>query len=198
MNIMKYLYLGAVRQVDRHLRELFGRISDEALENILVIIFVDHSEAFDEHGESGYSDVIPEVCQPPLIAYDPSDTVSPEIVDDPVGLMQIYQTIGNVAGIELPSYKSQSVLSNRMDSIVFIHRLSNPAHEFLMGKYAVWRSESDYVIWDGIDDTYHYHRNTRGLELELQNYIDELDHTTPKSASEMEEYTKEQSNKRGI
>ena len=195
--IMKDLYLGAVRQVDRHLRELFDRISDEVLENTLVIIFGDHGEAFGEHGELGHNDVIPEVCQVPLIMYDPSDTVSPEIVDDPVGLIQIYQTIGNVAGVELPSHNSQSLLSNQTDSVVFTHGLSNPTDEFLMGKYAAWRSESDYVIWDAIDDTYHHHGNTGGLELELQNHIDELDHITPKSASEMEEYTKEQLKKLG-
>lgn len=195
--IMKDLYLGAVRQVDRHLRELFDRISDEVLENTLVIIFGDHGEAFGEHGELGHNDVIPEVCQVPLIMYDPSDTVSPEIVDDPVGLIQIYQTIGNVAGVELPSHSSQSLLSNQTDSVVFTHGLSNPTDEFLMGKYAAWRSESDYVIWDAIDDTYHHHGNTGGLELELQNHINELDHITPKSASEMEEYTKEQLKKLG-
>ena len=191
IQIMKDLYLGAVRQVDHHLKSLVTAISDKVLDETVVVVFGDHGEAFGVDGEIGHNDIIPEVAHVPLLIRDPTGQLEEGRIDTPVQLLDIYQTIGSLAGISVPQTNATDLTGGPPESPAFTHAGQNPEDDSLMKKYGVWRSPSDYLIWDSETDTVHRYGNTDGLKTKLDRHLEELDRIPPIGAKALDDDAKD-------
>jgi arylsulfatase A-like enzyme len=179
IDVMKDLYLGAVRQVDHHLESLITAIPDDVLDKTVVVIFGDHGEAFGEGGKLGHNDIIPEVAHVPLLIKDPTGQLEKGRIDTPVQLADIYQTIGSLAGVSVPETNTNDLTETLPKSPVFTHTGQNPRDDSLMKKYGIWRTSSDYLVWNAETDTIDRYGNTDGLKTELDRHIEELNHVPP-------------------
>jgi arylsulfatase A-like enzyme len=192
VDVMKELYLGAVRQVDHHLMSLINKIPDDTLDETIIIIFGDHGEAFGENDELGHNAPIPEVTHVPLLIRDPTGSLPVGSVDDAVQLADIYQTVGSLAGISLPDTNTSDLTAYDPARPAFTHAEQNNNTDILCGKYAVWKSHRDYIIWDAVHDTTYKRGDISGLREPLDNHLDRLDPVSPTSASALTDDTKQQ------
>jgi arylsulfatase A-like enzyme len=192
IDVMKDLYLGAVRQVDHHLESLITAMPENVLDDTIVVIFGDHGEAFGEKGELGHNDIIPEVVHVPLLIRDPTGQLSNERIEETVQLSDIYQTIGTLTGISLPSTNTNDLTKGTLEGIAFSHAGQNEVNDSLLRKYGVWRSPSDYLIWDAEADTVEKYGNSEGLKSRLESHITNLDHVPPTGAKELDDDAKNQ------
>jgi arylsulfatase A-like enzyme len=101
---------GKYRQYDPEIRwmdDLVGRIftrlkSLGIWEQLLIVFTADHGEAFLEHDLRGHQDVMyDEVLRIPLIVRYPG-MGPPQRIAEPVELLDLYRTIGELAGLEVP------------------------------------------------------------------------------------------------
>lgn len=191
IEIMKELYLGAVRQTDHHLQSLINNIPENVLDETIIVVFGDHGEAFGEDGELGHNDVIPSVAHVPLLIHDPTGRLSAGRVDQPVQLADLYRTIGSLTGVSLPETNANDLTAESSAQVAFTHARDNEADEFLLEKYGVWRSPSDYLVWNTVTDTVHEQGETAGLEDALDEHIDELEHVPPTGARELDAEAKQ-------
>ena len=78
--LLRKLYEAQVRQVDDHVRDLFGLLGQHGLaENLTVIVTSDHGDEFGEHGGLSHDDkMFEELVHIPLMIYD-SDRDAPEV-----------------------------------------------------------------------------------------------------------------------
>lgn len=191
IEIMRELYLGAVRQTDHSIKSLINSMPDDVLDETVIIIFGDHGEAFGEDGELGHNDVIPSVAHVPLLIRDPTGQLTAERVDQPVQLADIYQTIGSITDVPLPETNTNDLTEEPSSQVVFTHAGDNEDNEFLLEKYGVWRSPSDYLLWNTVTNTVHNQGETAGLEDALEDHIDDLKHVPPTGARELHAETKQ-------
>lgn len=191
IDVMKHLYLGAVKQVDHHLESLITAIPDDVLDETVVVIFGDHGEAFGEEGKLGHNDIIPEVAHVPLLIKDPTGQLEKGRIDTPVQLADIYQTIGSLAGVSVPETNANDLTETLPESPVFTHAGQNAKDGSLLRKYGVWRSPSDYLIWDSESDTIDQYGNADGLETELNHHLDKLDRVPPTRTKELDDDAKD-------
>ncbi len=97
-------YDGAIRYVDERISKVVSRLEDLGLlDRTMVIITSDHGEAFGErdllgHGTSVYQD---QVHVPLVIKYP--DRRGPEVVRQPVSLVDVMPTVLSAAGLETPA-----------------------------------------------------------------------------------------------
>lgn len=191
VDIMNDLYLGTVRQVDDHLATLFDVIPDSTLAETIVVIFGDHGEAFGEQGELGHNDVIPPVAHVPLVIRDPTGRLPKGRITTPTQLSDIYETLGTLTDISLPETNSNDLTDDLSDMLAFTHHGLNKDDPSLMRKYGVWRSPSDYLIWETVSDTLNHHGDTAGLEQALDAHVDELNHVPPTGTTQMDDEAKQ-------
>jgi arylsulfatase A-like enzyme len=190
LEVMKDLYLGAVRQVDHHLESLVTAIPDNVLDETIVVIFGDHGEAFGEEGEIGHNDVMPSVAHVPLLIRDPTGQLSAGRTDAPVQLTDIYQTVGSLANISLPSTNANDLTEGFPSDPAFTHSGRNVEDDSLLEKYGVWRSPSDYLVWNAETDTTKRHGDAEGLKNALNNHLNNLNRIPPTGLNELDNEAK--------
>ncbi len=100
--LLQPLYLSEVRAVDENLRAL----DDQLLlrdPNVLVIATSDHGEELGDHGGIGHAVTLyEEVVRVPLIVRWPAVLPKGVRVDSVVSLLDIFPTLAQLAGLELP------------------------------------------------------------------------------------------------
>jgi len=187
MAIMKDLYLGAVRQVDHHLENIFENIPDRTLQNTVVVIFGDHGDAFGEKGEVGHNAPIPEVAHVPMIIKDPTETLPRTRVEKTAQLMDLYPTLAELLDIDVPRTGARNLVKDGPSGLAFTHSGDPSTNDRFLEKYAVWRSPTDYVIWDYRSDKFVEYGQTDGLKQELEDHVSDLEYVPPESREEMDE-----------
>lgn len=192
IDVMKDLYLGAVRQVDHHLKSLINAIPKNILNDTIIVIFGDHGEAFGEEGEVGHDDIIPQVSHVPLLIRDPTGQLPDGRINATVSLSDIYQTVGSLVDISLPDTRANDLTEGVTETPAFAHAGQNDADDSLLKKYGVYRSPSDYLIWDAEADTVEKHGNADGLRSRLENHLTNLDRVPPTGAKELDDDAKNQ------
>jgi len=191
IEVMKDLYLGAVRQVDHHLEALITAIPDNVLDETIVVVFGDHGEAFGEWGELGHNGILPPVTHVPLLIRDPTGTLPTGRVDSPVQLADIYQTVGSLADVSLPETNANDLTAGPPEGPAFTHAGHNERNDSLLAKYGVWQSPSDYLIWNAVTDTVDRYGDADGLREELDRHLDKLNRVPPTGAKELEDTAKD-------
>lgn len=144
---------GTYRQYDPEIRwmdDLVGRILArlKALgiwDKALIILTADHGEAFLEHDLRGHQDVMyDEVLRVPLIVQYPGMT-RPQRITTPVELLDVFQTISELADLDVPA-------DSRGESLVPIldGRRAERAHPFLFhSRYHFEHGEHQLAVRDG-------------------------------------------------
>jgi arylsulfatase A-like enzyme len=103
-------YDGSIREADDRLRGFFEFLEKRGeFDRTIVVLLGDHGEEFGEHGWVGHKGTIyPEVLQPPLIITAPS--IAPRVVDQHVGLKDVFATILDMLSIDLPPVAGRSLV----------------------------------------------------------------------------------------
>jgi arylsulfatase A-like enzyme len=187
MELMRDLYLGAVRQIDYHLKSFITNIPAEVLQNTVIIIFGDHGEAFGEKDEIGHNAPIPEVTHVPLIVRDPTERLPATRIAETVQISDLYPTVAEIIGVDIPQTNMTSLLNHEKDNIAFTHAGEEYSQDNLLSEYVAWRSPEDYLYWDKKEDTYIKHGNHDGLNQALENHINSMSHVTPQSTDQLSE-----------
>lgn len=185
------LYLGGVSQVDFHLKNLVTSIPDDILEKTIIIIFGDHGEAFDEAHELGHNDIIPSVTHVPLIIRDPTGQMPADNVSKPVELMDIYQTVAELTDTSVPQTSSCSLISDISQSPAIVASESNSFSETLLGRYGAFRSRSEYVIWDAIEDKYYPRNEFPELKESIRTHVTGVNSIPTDQADAIEDDTRQ-------
>ncbi len=94
------LYDGAIRYVDSRLPRLLEKLGYDSAEDLLIIT-ADHAEQFFEHGfwGHGYTTLVEEIHVPLLVRYD---GFKPATIDEPVSVLDLYATLLELYGIDVP------------------------------------------------------------------------------------------------
>jgi arylsulfatase A-like enzyme len=187
MAIMKDLYLGAVRQVDHHLENIFTNIPDKTLHNTVIVIFADHGDAFGEKNEVGHNAPIPEVTHVPMIIKDPTETIPQSRAEKTVQLIDLYPTLAELLDVEVPRTKATNLVKNDPSGLAFTHSGEPSTGDRFLEEYVVWRSPTDYVTWDYRNGEFAEFGQTDGLKQELEDHMSDLDYVPPESRDEMGE-----------
>jgi arylsulfatase A-like enzyme len=106
-------YDGEVKWVDEAMGRLVEKLRSLGIwDEVLFIFTADHGEAFGEHRLSGHQNVIyDEVLHIPLIVHYPRMRWTGRVAE-PVELLDLYATIGDLAGLSLPERgRSESLVS---------------------------------------------------------------------------------------
>lgn len=122
---LKSAYDDGCRWVDDNVERTMRLLAERGLlENTLVVITSDHGEAFGEHDTLGHGHHLhTEVARIPLLFQGPGPFATPQVIDEPVGLIDVFPTFFDWAGIEPPaSSEGRSLLpllaGRRSESIV--------------------------------------------------------------------------------
>lgn len=104
-------YDSSIREADDRLRRFFAFLEKRGeFDRTIVVLVGDHGEEFGEHGWVGHKGTIyPEVLQPPLIIAAP--TIKPRVVDQHVGLKDVFATVLDLVSIESPPVPGRSLVS---------------------------------------------------------------------------------------
>ena len=120
MNYVLAQYDACIRSADRILWKFLKSLEDAGrLENTLVVITSDHGEEMYEHGSIEHTHSLYEECvRIPLIFVGPN--VPPGRVEQQVGLIDIYPTVLDLAGVDAGSqFQGRNVLENSTPAPVF-------------------------------------------------------------------------------
>jgi arylsulfatase A-like enzyme len=98
-------YALEVEYVDRRIGELMEQLDRRGvLDNALVIFTSDHGEAFGEHNHVGHiSQLYDQLIRVPLIVSYPDRVAAGMVVDDPVGLIDLYPTVAELLRLPPPA-----------------------------------------------------------------------------------------------
>ena len=77
--------------------------ADGGLAGAIVAITSDHGEAFGEHGDYGHHQLHRETLHVPLMLRLPDGLGAGKVIDEPVGLIDLFATLLDVATLPLPS-----------------------------------------------------------------------------------------------
>jgi len=88
-------YTLAVRSVDSAVEELMANLAEKGLANRTILIFTsDHGEGLGEHGEIGHiTQLYDSMLHIPLIFHAPGLLPGGRVVEDPVGLVDVFPTL---------------------------------------------------------------------------------------------------------
>ncbi len=93
-------YDGEIAYMDSHIGRLTSKL-DQTKERLLLIVAGDHGESFGEHAEYTHSRLLYETTQRvPLLLWSPALVSKPRVIDEVVGLVDIFPTVLDLLGIE--------------------------------------------------------------------------------------------------
>ncbi|MFU8803032.1 MAG: sulfatase-like hydrolase/transferase [Bradymonadaceae bacterium] len=152
-----------LRYTDEHMKKVIDTALDLGTTRPLYIIFgADHGEGFGEHGTDPHArNLYRVVTQVPLIIHGPG--VQPRHVEPPVSLNDIYPTVLDLAGIEIPEE------STMVSQVPVLFGAAPDAHRmvFQENSYSRPRRHTRAVVYD----RYHYIMDLTTNTNELYDYI---------------------------
>jgi arylsulfatase A-like enzyme len=110
LEYLRALYDSEIREADRYIEELLSSLPEDR--ERIVVVTSDHGEEFLEHGKFGHGTNLHEPSlRVPLIVHRSGQTPARSVVEQNVSLMDLPQTILDLAGIEAPeSLSGRSLL----------------------------------------------------------------------------------------
>jgi len=97
-------YDRSIRHVDRLIAAFLARIDGENDPSTLLVVTSDHGEAFGEHGSFAHElDLYDDLVRVPLIFRRPGRIPAGQVIDEPVGLVDLVPTILSLAGAPPPA-----------------------------------------------------------------------------------------------
>jgi arylsulfatase A-like enzyme len=103
LRALSALYSGEIDFVDQQLEVLFKFLQENKLdENTLIVLFADHGEEFMEHGlmEHGFT-LYQEQLAVPMIFFYPAGLPQGKVIDEPVSLIDLPNTLLSFLGLPL-------------------------------------------------------------------------------------------------
>lgn len=118
---MKALYYGMVVQVDNWVGKLLDELDRKGVtDNTLVVFTSDHGELLGDHGMSGKAKMYEGSAHIPLLMRLPSKIPAGTRIENPVSHHDIYSTILDYAGTDIPSndgYSLRKLIENEPDTL---------------------------------------------------------------------------------
>lgn len=184
INAMRELYRGSVHYCDRLVGQIFDFLSDEGLdERTIVVVFGDHGDNIGEEGLFGHHfSVSDSVVKVPLVISDPTDQLTTNRVQKPTQLTDIYPTLLDLSGLDIPETRSYSLLNEEGRDAAFVYYETPPSFLERMRRsgfdeqlpaskrYVIWRGQSDRLTWFPQEGDFEFD----GPEAEADELVDEL------------------------
>ena len=123
LEIMKRWYNASIKYLDEELGRFLKYYRTHLSEDTYLVITADHGEQFGEHGLIGHSHYLfDETVQIPLFINGP-ELPSGTAVEDLASLTDLYPTLSNLAGIDVPEFTDGSCLfeGSLRDHVVMEH-----------------------------------------------------------------------------
>jgi len=117
------LYKACVYATDQLIEQLVETLrKHDRLQNTIVIIFADHGDSFGEQGIYGHHFSLDDsLIHVPLLVYDPTNNLPGGRVLNPVQLNDLYPTILDLCGQEIPETNSLSLAGPESRTYAFTH-----------------------------------------------------------------------------
>ena len=142
-----HAYYAAIHFVDELAGKLISELEQEGLANNTVIVFTgDQGFHLGEHGHWHKSTMFEEACRVPLIIVDPSQKEKGKTCTNLTGLIDIYPTLCDLAGLEPPHQLSGLSLVPQLNNV----ELPGKEYEFTMGSpqgYGIRTKSHRYTEW---------------------------------------------------
>jgi len=104
VELIRQVYLGLAAEVDHHIGRVIRFLKDSGqYDDTLIILCSDHGEMLGDHDSWGKSTVFDAAFHVPLIIRDPSLEGTGRIIDAPVEITDIFPTLLEFAGLDLPT-----------------------------------------------------------------------------------------------
>lgn len=101
MEYVRTLYEGSVRDADDALAKALELLGAER--NAVIVLTADHGEELTDHGRFGHGHTLyQELVHIPFVVHFPEGRLAGRVVDDPVSLIDVFPTLADIAGAELP------------------------------------------------------------------------------------------------
>jgi len=142
-----HAYYAAIHFVDDLTGRLLAELEKEGLADNTIIVFTgDQGFHLGEHGHWHKSSMFEEACRVPLIIADPRQKEKNAACNNLTGLIDIYPTLCELAGIEPPHQLSGLSLKPQLNDV----ELTGKAVEFTMGTpkgYGIRTKKYRYTEW---------------------------------------------------
>ncbi|NQU51403.1 MAG: sulfatase [Bacteroidetes bacterium] len=142
-----HAYYAAIHFVDELVGELLHELEKEGLaENTIIVFCGDQGFMLGEHGHWHKSSMFEEACRVPLIIFDPRQKEKGKKCSNLTGLIDIYPTLCELAGIEPPHKLSGLSLNPQLNDVEILGK----RYEFTMGSprgYGIRTSKYRYTEW---------------------------------------------------
>jgi arylsulfatase A-like enzyme len=183
LRIMNLLYDACIRMIDEELKSFIDKLSRAGvLDNTLLIITSDHGEYLGTHNRTGHgAGLHDQLLHIPLVVRYPKLFPPGTRTDKPVNLIDVFETILSVAGIEeRPKGITGAVALNNIESVErtyspaeSLFQLNNFVNASFTDNQSKWFQE--YKSLRGLE--YHYIWASRG-KSELYNVVEDPFETT--------------------
>ena len=201
LSLTKDLYRASILQADALIERLIDRLKllDE-YENTVIILFGDHGDLIGENGMFGHSySLTDELIRVPLLVHDPTNQLDQGRRRDVVQLNDLYPTILEMAGLDVPGTNSVSLMEESRES-AFVHLLEStnnlkyPASEYPpFEQYAIWRSPSSKLIYAPKKNSQKFVDDSSSeISEDLDEHLEELVRIPYEGESELSSSTKTQ------
>jgi arylsulfatase A-like enzyme len=201
LSLTKDLYRASILQVDALIKRLIDRLKSLGeYENTVIVLFGDHGDLIGENGMFGHSySLADELIRVPLLVHDPTDQLEEGRRRDVVQLNDLYPTILEMTGLDVPETNSVSLMDKSRES-AFVHLLEStdnlkfPASEYPpFEQYAIWRSPSSKFVYAPEKDSRELVGDgDLGLTEELDEHLKKLIKIPSENESELSSSTRTQ------
>ncbi len=141
-------YYAAVSYIDAQIGKMMNKLEDLGIaENTIVIVWGDHGYHLGDHRIWGKSTNFEQATHSPLIISVPR--TKPVKIENPTGFIDIYPTLCDLAGLEVPEYLSGSSLKeliNNRGTFGHNYAYSQFTRDEKMG-YAIRNDRYRYIEW---------------------------------------------------
>lgn len=146
-----HAYYAAIHFIDEMVGELVGALKEEGLaENTIIVFTSDQGFMLGEHGHWHKSSMMKESHRVPLIILDPASEERGKQVSGLVGLIDLYPTLCELAGIEAKHDLSGVSLRPQLSDVT----AKTKTHEFSVGApnaYSIRSEAHHYTEWHDDD-----------------------------------------------
>lgn len=179
------LYQGAIRYCDALIEKLVrGLQSAGVWDETVLIVFGDHGDSFGENDVFGHHFTTDEsVIRVPLLIRDPTQQLQNGHVSDPVSLVDLYPTILDLAGVDVPDNSGIELTEGTRSEAYTYYDISD--HEYYTQAPDRGVSKDDlpaptqHVVWRSADDRLTHYPQSNEYEVrgdrreELQNRLED-------------------------
>jgi len=174
-----HAYYAAIHFVDDLAGKLIQELENEGMADNTIIVFCgDQGFHLGEHGHWHKSSMFEEACRVPLIVYDPRQNEKGKKCNNLTGLIDIYPTLCELAGIKAPHQLSGLSLKPQLNNV----KTPGKEFEFTMGSprgYGIRTSKYRYTEWrkDKVNTDYSMLYDLEKDTKEFNNIIDEPEYS---------------------